>query len=461
VTTYSIIQKSQLESAHRLDAEYYQPEYLEVAGKVNSLPHETLEDISESIVSFGAYALTNFIEWQDDGIPFIVAENIKEGFISYEGARYISDKTDEILKKSRVREGQVLLSMSGSVGNAAVAYKIPAKLNSNQDIVKIRLKEKFSPYSLAAFLNSKYGRMQVLRLPVGSVQQHIFLWQTKSLLVPIFSSSFTNNIEKIYKGGLDQLEISKSLYSQAEDLLLEELGLKDFKPEEDLSYIVNLSSVKSAHRADSEYFQPKYDKIEKILSRFPRERLEDMSSLISYGTVPTSPYVEKEGVSYIKGENLRDCFIDYTKLVCLEMESTKLLPTKFYLKEDDIIISQMGTVGRAGLVKKQEEGWLFASFTIRVRLKEKSKTILNPLFVTLFIENISRPYYLLRRISQASVRQNTDLPTIKDLKVPILPKPTQDKVADLVRQSHQAGKKAKELLEKAKREVDQFILGTE
>ena len=32
--THSIIQKSQLERGHRLDAEYYQPEYLEVAGKM-------------------------------------------------------------------------------------------------------------------------------------------------------------------------------------------------------------------------------------------------------------------------------------------------------------------------------------------------------------------------------------------------------------------------------------------
>lgn len=168
MVTHSVIPKSQLESAHRLDAEYYQPEYLEVNKKVNSLPHETLDAVSESIVSFGAYALTNFIEWEEDGIPFIVAENIKEGFISYEGVRCINGKTDEILKKSRVQNEQVLLSMSGSVGNAAVAYKIPSKLNSNQDIVKIKLKEHYSPYFLTAFLNSKYGRMQVLRLPVGS-----------------------------------------------------------------------------------------------------------------------------------------------------------------------------------------------------------------------------------------------------------------------------------------------------
>jgi len=46
---------------------------------------------------------------------------------------------------------------------------------------------------------------------------------------------------------------------------------------------------------------------------------------------------------------------------------------------------------------------------------------------------------------------------VKKLQVPILTKSTQQKIADLVLQSHQARKKAKELLEKAKREVEEFI----
>lgn len=57
--TFSIIQKSQLEGAYRLDAEYYQPEYLEVAKKLKSIAHETLENISKRLASFGAYELTN------------------------------------------------------------------------------------------------------------------------------------------------------------------------------------------------------------------------------------------------------------------------------------------------------------------------------------------------------------------------------------------------------------------
>ena len=48
---------------------------------------------------------------------------------------------------------------------------------------------------------------------------------------------------------------------------------------------------------------------------------------------------------------------------------------------------------------------------------------------------------------------------IKKLQVSILSKSIQQKIADMVHQSHQASKKAKELLEKAKREVEESIEG--
>lgn len=46
---------------------------------------------------------------------------------------------------------------------------------------------------------------------------------------------------------------------------------------------------------------------------------------------------------------------------------------------------------------------------------------------------------------------------IKNIMTPILPNKIQQKIADLVRQSHEARKKAKELLEEAKRKVEQMI----
>ena len=46
---------------------------------------------------------------------------------------------------------------------------------------------------------------------------------------------------------------------------------------------------------------------------------------------------------------------------------------------------------------------------------------------------------------------------IKGLKIPILSKSIRQKIADLVRKSHEARKKAKELLEQAKRKVEKLI----
>jgi len=450
--TYSIIQKSQLEDISiRIDPEYYQPEYLEVEKRIEKLPHKSLEEVSDSIVSFGAYALTSFIEWQEEGIPFIVAENVKEGFLNLDSARFISEEVDEILKKSRVKEDQVLLSMSGSVGNAAVAYKIPLKLNSNQDIVKITPKKDVSPYFLSAFLNSKYGRMQVLRLPVGSVQQHIFLWQTKSLLVPTFSKKSSAQIERLYKEGLSDLEKSKSLYSQAEDLLLEELGLKNFQVEDNLSFVANLSEVQEANRIDADYFQPKYQLVEETLvKKFKAKKISELDFI----KVTTGQYTEKytesnDGVPYIRGTDLSMGTIKLDDV--LSIDPKRQLESK-KAKEGDVVVTRVGTIGIGARLPKEVEGGTISDNLIRLRFSQQS---LDPYYVALFFNTVGAE--LMVRASRGSVQARLNQETLKEIVLPILPKSTQQQIADLVRKSHEARKKSKELLEGAKRKVEEMI----
>src|SRR3989344_7970128 len=144
--TYSIIKKSQLEGAKRLDAEYYQPEYLELEKRFDALETKTIEEISKSVVSFGAYSLTSHIEWQESGVPYVNVGDIHDGYIDLDNVKYISERVDEILKKSRVTEGQVLLTMAGAIGNAAVAHNFPQRANANQANAKHTLLNNFSPY---------------------------------------------------------------------------------------------------------------------------------------------------------------------------------------------------------------------------------------------------------------------------------------------------------------------------
>lgn len=447
---YSIIKKSQLEGARRLDAEYYQPEYLEVAEKLKLVPHETIDGIAKSIVSFGAYALTSLIEWQESGIPFIVAENVKDGYLDLDGARFISEKVDKLLQKSRVQEGQILLSMSGSVGNAAVAHQVPARLNSNQDIVKITPKTGFSPYFIATFFNSKYGRMQILRLPVGSVQQHIFLWQIKTLLVPKFTQKEVQRVESLYKEGLKETENSRSLYFQAEQVLLEELGLRDFSVDAGLWSVVKFSEVKEVKRMDADYFEPRYQKLFKAIKKRNPQTLGELA-VIKKGIEPGSEAYTEEGKPFIRVSSISKEGIGDRVQKFLSEEMYRELKKDYEPKVGEILLTKDASIGMACVVREQIEGIISGGI-----LRLKPKEDIDSDYLALCFNSIVGQYQA-ERDAGGSIIKHWKPSEIKKVLIPVLPKPIQQKIADLVRASHAARKQAKELLEEAKRTVERLI----
>lgn len=58
-----------------------------------------------------------------------------------------------------------------------------------------------------------------------------------------------------------QRELSKSLYGKAEKILLDELGLSNWKPSEENIAVKSSDEVNLFGRCDAEFFQPKYDEI--------------------------------------------------------------------------------------------------------------------------------------------------------------------------------------------------------
>jgi len=448
---YSIIQKSQLEGAHRLDAEYFQPEYLSIERDLNSIETKQIGEITNSVVNFGAYSLCNYIKWANEGVPYLNVENIKEGYVDYEGVKLIDKKVNEILKKSKVKEGQVILTMAGTIGNAAVARNVPRDINSNQATAKITLKSGWSPYYITAFLNSHYGKKQTEREIVSSVQPNIFLGQIKKFKVPAISLGDQKRIEEIFIQGLVMLEKSKSLYSQAENILLEELGLKEFKGINALAYIVKHSEVRSAHRIDADYFQPKYEIIvSKMIAEHNAEKVKD----IEYIKVTTGQYCEEyvakeDGKPYIRGTDLSMGTVKEDDLYYID---PKRQDEARKAKEGDVVVTRVGSIGVSARLPKAVEGGTISDNLIRMRFPEAK---LDSYYVGLYFNTIGSQ--LMIRESRGSVQARLNQETLKEIVLPILPKSTQQKIADMVRRSHEARKKAKELLEEAKRKVEEMI----
>ena len=452
MTTFSIIQKSQLEGARRLDAEYYQPEYLDLEKKFNALNVKTIEEISKSVISFGAYSLTSHIEWQEFGVPYINVGDIHNGYINLDNFKYISEKVDEILKKSRVNDGQVLLTMAGTIGNAAVAHNLPKKANANQAIAKITPLKNISPYYLAAFLNSKYGILQTQREIVSSVQANIFLGTIKKFKIPIFDRKTTKGIEYKYKDFLNELENSKLFYSQAENLLLEELGLKDFKNEESLFSIINLSEIKVVKRMDAEYFQLKYEKLVKKLKQNNAKKLENFVTQYSTGYPYKSENYLEEGIPLIRINNIKPGIIDLEGTAYLSEKDFSVSP-KDTAKSGDIVLSMSGTIGMAAEIPENIQKCAVNQRILKFTAKNIEKDYL------VLLLNFVIGSYQMERIGTGGVQTNISYKDIKNILIPILSLKTQQKIADLVRQSHEARKKAKELLEEAKRKVEEIIEG--
>lgn len=448
--THSIIQKSQLEGARRLDAEYYQPEFLGVEEKLNSIKTITIEDISDSVVNFGAYSLCNYIKWQDQGVPYLNVQDIRDGYIEFEGVKFIDEKVSEILKKSKVKEGQVIITMAGTIGNVAVAHNIPEKVNSNQATAKITLKENFSPYYLAAFLGSHYGRNQTEREIVSSVQANIFLFQIKNFKVPNVPKEKQEEIEKIYKQGLNELENSKSLYSQSEEVLLEELGLKNFNAEDGLFNIVNLSEVKSANRVDAEYFQKKYEELVEKIKNKKVKVLEDFVREYSTGFPFKSENYQEEGIPLIRINNIKKGVIDLSNTAYLSERDYNLSP-KDTAKPGDIVLSMSGSIGMSAVIPED-----IPKCSINQRILRITPQNIDVDYFTLLLNSIVGKYQL-ERIGTGGVQINISYKDIKNILIPILSQPIQQKIADMVRGSHSARKKARGLLEEAKRRVEEMI----
>lgn len=260
--THSIVRKSEIESARRIDAEYYQPEYVRLEKELYSTGlYKYWKDIEGRFITgpFGSeFNVENYTS--DAKYRYVRGKDVKKFFLRDDDNVYIPQKDFERLKKYSLKEGDILVSVVGTLGNSVIVDSsvIPAIYSCKSTAFRT---SEINPYYFIAYLNSKYGSKLLERSVRGAVQTGLNIDDLKSLPIFIPAQKEQNSIGSIVLIARQEQNRSKLLYVQAEVLLLEELGLKDFKPEESLSHVVKLSDIKTAHRADAEYFQQKYEKL--------------------------------------------------------------------------------------------------------------------------------------------------------------------------------------------------------
>ncbi len=435
---YSIVKLSDVRENHdfRFDAEFYHPDFILnhfLLKKENiiedfliSKPVDRIQKLGEN-VEFNYLDISN-ISYHDFNTTVLNTCNAPSR------ATYILHKKDICI--STVRP---------NLNTVAFIYDKIEKIVCTSGLCVLRAdSKKVLPEMLYMYSKTKFFIKALDRYTTATMYPAISNKDILKTNIPTFTYTFQHQIATLVNKSYELKKQAKELYQQAEELLLEELGLIDFKPKHQLSYIKTFTATQQAKRFDAEYFQPKYEAIEDKIKSYKGgfSTIKDEFNHIQEVTPiqDTYKYVE------IGSINVGDGSIEASTL------SKKELPAnaKRKLKENQLIVSKVRTYRGAIAIVDSDDYIGSGAFTV---LEAKNNNTLN--VETLFV------FLRTKVMKDWSLKPNTgtSYPVIIDedvlgISIPSLPLNLQQQISNNIKTSKKLKAKAKHLLEVAKKAVE-------
>jgi len=438
----SIIKKSELEGAMRLDAEYYQPKYLGIVRALQALGAVPLSNVAKPVKR--RFTPTdnpfNYIEIAEVDIGSGATNAVEiAGMEAPSRAQWI------------VREGDVIVSAVRPARNAV------ALIGSSEDdfvcssgFIVLR-PFKTSAEFLFAYLKTSIVASLLDRKTTATMYPAVSWDDVLSLPVVLPDSETQRFVSDKVKKSRQKLKDSDSLYIKAEQLLLDEIGFKDLDLSHQLYYTVPFKKTKEANRLDAEYFQPAYDEVIKRIVGY------------SNGYSPLLGCVESVKADFDSAKYPDKSFL-YVELADIDASIGVIhsaseikgedAPSRArrILRKDDVIVSSVeGSLEKVALADEESEGSLASTGFFQFRARTIYPEVLFILSKSIVLQA------QLKKECAGTILTAVPNESLKRILVPLLPPETQEKIASLVQQSHEARRKAKELLEEAKRKVEDLV----
>ena len=204
----------------RGDTQYWLPIFLENETIVSEFPK--LTDLVE--LKGGATPLgSNYVE---HGIPFLRIQNIGENELILDEVVYISENIHEgLLKRSQLKAGDVLFTITGRIGSIAVVSDEMKASNINQHIVRMRIKDKgkLLPYYLSTYLLTSYAKLQHERVAYGTTRialDYPTLYNLKVFVPPLKDQQ---KVERMVKEAFLLKKDAEKERQEAESLFLQNI----------------------------------------------------------------------------------------------------------------------------------------------------------------------------------------------------------------------------------------------
>ncbi len=443
----------------RIDSEFFKKEYFDA---METMQLNQVEYLGDNMKFNSRYSQPKYDETSK--IKVINSQYIRNEYIDYENAKSGYGKI--------VPKESVLINATG-VGTLGRVFinilDFDFSIDSHINVIVVKNKTYLNPYFLAIFLQSYYGQIQIIRYYSGtSGQIEIYPRDFNYFKIPIFLMEFQLEIQNLVKDSHKALEESKELYKKAEETLYLELGLDPKNPLQSLldsktnnptnSPNISIHTLKESFlktgRLDSEYYQSKYEDIEKMIRSYKDGfcNLKDLVNDISSGFAFSSDDYQDVGeLVLIRINNIKNATLDLSNVIYLKNEAYNLSP-KDKIKKGDILISMSGSIGLSCVVRDD----ISAMVNQRI-LKISIKNFNSDVLVLLLNSFICKMQF--ERIGTGGVQTNLSSIDMQNILIPKIDSTTQEKIAKYIQESFNLRKKSKQLLDNAKIKVEEQIQG--
>ena len=474
-----IVNFSELEG--RLEPEFYRPSIASLENHIRSLSSHKLRDYALSIAGGATPPKTEAEKYYTDsesGIPFLRVQNLQtNGELSLNDCVYINEDTHNgLLKRSQVAEDDLLVKITG-VGRMAVASVAPKGFigNTNQHMVVIKTGDaKLSKY-LAHYLNLDIIEKIASRHSTGGTRPALDYPSLKS--IPIIEDIDFSLIDKALKEKKEKEEKACELLENIDYYLLSVLGIKLPKSKsqtlQDRVFTVYYSKI-SGGRLDPKLYSSSIEQLNQSLFMSPYDKHPLKDFIISscsgeWGKdeseeVDENKYTKCLVIRATEFDNTYNLRLDNSRVKYRWIENSKL--SKMNIHANDLLIEKSGgsedqPVGRISILTDEilkENRIAYSNFIHKITVEG-----INPMYLYFYLKTMHNIKITDSMQSQTNGIRNLIMAEYFNQTIIVPPLPKQQEIVDHIASIRQQAKalqeEGKNILEQAKKEVEQIIIG--
>lgn len=436
---YSIVNFSEFKADNlRIDAEYWHPAFIANASLLS--PHQKLRDlVSPDILNIRSTPINRDFE-------YLISSQISPKHLEYETTKVQLGEEPEqayhLLKK-----GDVVISMGMPDRNAVALIKTDGVVGS-RDLAVLR-SNRITPEYLFAFCKTDYFINCLRRANKGNLYSAVSITDVLDTAVFVPSGTFEVLIAKAVKASIFQRERAQQMDTQAENVLLSELGLTDWRPKSKLTFVKNFSDMQRAGRIDSDYFQPRYESVVNTIRNYPGGAAT-LGDLVTFkqGVGVERLQTLEEGIPFVRVSDLSPYEVTEEKYISEEHYADM---REYQPQKGDILLSKDGTPGIAYYLHSSPKRMIPSSGILI--LKSGTDTIGNE-SLTLILNSILTQEQVHRDVAGSSSIRHWRLNQVAATLVPLLSREKQIEIEQRRSESFQLRHHSKKLLESAKKAVE-------